>query len=183
MPGFQAQCLTAVDQFIGARRSCCFRLEQALTTHFEKDNAQICRLVADAQAMAICQMNGRPRGRWIVLQAPPGEFIDDDRVLTDMEDYVAPLEAAGYKVTRLPRPEEPMETYVNALFTNGTVFMPSYDESTDDDAEAVYKSLGFKVVPLSSSDLSNNGKGSIHCITMTYPNAVKAQLLEWLTTH
>jgi hypothetical protein len=109
------------------------------------------------------------------------KFIDDDRVLTDMEEYVAPLEAAGYQVVRLPRPEQPIETYVNSLLANGTIFMPAYSEPTDAEAEAVYKTLGFKVVSLPSVELSNSGQGSVHCITMTYPNAVKAQLLEWLT--
>jgi agmatine/peptidylarginine deiminase len=69
----------------------------------------------------------------------------------------------------LPRAKRDYETYVNSLIINGTVWVPIYQQKTDAEALKVYKDLGFKVIAADSSLLSNEGAGSIHCITMTYP--------------
>lgn len=98
------------------------------------------------------------------------KFIDDHTVLTDTESYIPLLEENGFKVIRLPRPTNNYETYVNSLIVNGTVFVPTFAEPTDEQALSVYKNLGLKVVGINSSYLSNNGMGSIHCITMGYPD-------------
>lgn len=97
------------------------------------------------------------------------KFISDTHVLTDHPKYKSLLEAKGFKVTMLPRPKRDYETYVNSLIINGTVWVPVYQQSTDQKALDVYKSLGLNVVAADSSILSNEGAGSIHCITMTYP--------------
>lgn len=97
------------------------------------------------------------------------KFISDTHVLTDHPKYKSLLEAKGFKVTMLPRPKRDYETYVNSLIINGVVWVPVYQQSTDQKALDVYKSLGLNVVAADSSILSNEGAGSIHCITMTYP--------------
>lgn len=97
------------------------------------------------------------------------KFISDDHVLTDDVRYKRILEGKGFKVTMLPRAKRDYETYVNSLLINGTVWVPTYQQKTDAEALQVYKDLGFKVIAADSSLLSNEGAGSIHCITMTYP--------------
>jgi len=98
------------------------------------------------------------------------KFISDEVAVTDEPTYVATLQHLGYETYLLPRPTTHMGTYANALLVNGTLFMPSYGEQSDQKAEAIYKSFGLKVVPLDSKRLSSSGLGSLHCITMTYPS-------------
>jgi len=106
------------------------------------------------------------------------KFIDDDTVITDYAGYVEILEDAGYKVIMAPRPSNAYETYVNTLIVNGTAFMPAFNQATDIKAIEMYESFGLKVIPLNSISLSNDGLGSIHCITMTYPPVPFNELLE-----
>lgn len=96
-------------------------------------------------------------------------FIAKDTVLTDLEVYRGELEAAGLKVVLLPRPMEEIETYVNSLIVNGVAIVPTFNEPTDQEALDVYTAAGFTVVAVDSNSLSNDGEGSVHCITMTYP--------------
>ncbi len=98
------------------------------------------------------------------------KFIGTGRVVTDVPSYVTFFESNGYQVYLAPRPEKYYETYVNSLIVNGTLFLPQYGENSDAEAAKFYESLGFKLIGLPSSELSNSGKGSIHCITMTYPD-------------
>lgn len=107
------------------------------------------------------------------------KFVNDDTVITDSDDYRKAL-APYYTVVMMPRPDRKYETYVNSLIVNGTVYVPVFGESNDQKALKVYTDLGFKVVPLDSSDLSNNGMGSIHCITMTYPSVPLKELASQL---
>lgn len=101
------------------------------------------------------------------------KFVSDNHVLTDDNRYRKILENKGFKVTMLPRPKRDLETYVNSLIINGTVWVPVYQQDkSDQEAIDVYKKLGFQVVPVDSSLLSNVGAGSVHCITMTYPDTV-----------
>lgn len=98
------------------------------------------------------------------------KFITDNHILSDDIRYKKILEAKGFKVTMLPRPKRDLETYVNSLLINGTIFVPVFQQPSDQVAIDVYESLGLKVVPVDSSVLSNEGAGSVHCITMTYPS-------------
>lgn len=101
------------------------------------------------------------------------KFISDDHVLTDHPTYKKTLESKGFKVTMLPKPKRELETYVNSLIINDTVWIPIYKQKTDAEAIKIYEDLGFKVVAADTSLLSNEGAGSIHCITMTYPDTVE----------
>lgn len=97
------------------------------------------------------------------------KFISDTVVVTDDQRYKRMLEAEGYTVYLLPRPKREYETYVNSLLINGVVWVPVFKQQNDQKALDVYESLGLKVVAVDSSILSNDGAGSVHCITMTYP--------------
>lgn len=108
------------------------------------------------------------------------KFIDDSTVLVDDADYATTLKGKGFNVVPMIRPGREYETYVNALVVNGTAFVPVFNEKTDIDAITIYEKLGLKVVPLNSVSLSNNGYGSIHCITMSYPPVPYNQLLQHL---
>lgn len=107
------------------------------------------------------------------------KFISDDVVITDEEQYVPILEKMGFTVHLLPEPDLNYETYINSLIVNGTVFLPIYGEKNDQAVIDIYKSFGLNVVTVNSRQLSTQGQGSIHCITMNYPpmpfaNVVKA---------
>lgn len=107
-------------------------------------------------------------------------FIRSKTVVTDSSQYAATLRDKGFEVVMLPRPEEEVETYVNALLVNDTIFVPVFGQSTDAEAVKVYESFGLKVVPINTSVLSNDGLGSLHCITMTYPKVPFQVLLSRL---
>ncbi len=106
------------------------------------------------------------------------KFMDDDTLLVDDADYAKTLKAKGWDVVKMVRPKNSYETYVNTLVVNGTAFMPSFNQKTDVDAIQLYESFGLKVVPLNSISLSNEGLGSIHCITMAYPKVGFNELLK-----
>ncbi len=97
------------------------------------------------------------------------KFVRNNVVLTDLDEYVSVLEGHGFEVRKLPRPAFAFENYVNSLIINSTVFVPIFHQDTDAQAIVVYEELGFRVVPIDTRTLSNEGLGSIHCITMTYP--------------
>lgn len=105
-------------------------------------------------------------------------FLTSDLVLTDSPSYGERLKQAGLDVRLLPRPDREMETYVNALLVNGTVYVPVYGEAHDQQALDVYQKAGLKVVPIDTNTLSNEGQGSLHCITMTYPKVPFQELLK-----
>ncbi|MES3038095.1 MAG: agmatine deiminase family protein [Bdellovibrionota bacterium] len=96
-------------------------------------------------------------------------FIDEKTILTDTESYRKVFEKQGYTVHMLPKGKKAMETYVNSIIVNGTVFVPTFMHANDEVALNVYRSVGLKVIGLDSRALSNTGKGSYHCITMNFP--------------
>lgn len=107
-------------------------------------------------------------------------FIRSKLIVTDSQNYADILKAKGFEVQMLPRPENEYETYVNALLVNDTIYVPIFNETSDEVALKVYRSFGLKVVPIVTSSLSNDGLGSLHCITMTYPPVPFQTLLEML---
>lgn len=109
------------------------------------------------------------------------KFIDERRVLSDSSTHKSLLENAGFEVTLVPRPRNDIETHVNALFVNGTAFVPVFNQPTDSVALQIYRDMGFNAVGINSTTLSNRGRGSLHCITMTYPPTPFQQLRALLT--
>lgn len=106
------------------------------------------------------------------------KFMDDDTLLVDDAAYAKTLKDKGFDVVKMVRPSNSYETYVNALVVNGTAFLPVFNQKTDIQAIEMYESFGLKVVPLNSISLSNDGLGSIHCITMSYPKVPFNDLLK-----
>lgn len=129
-------------------------------------------------------------------------FMSDTQILTVDEEYADIMKEKGFEVQVLPRPEHgSFTTYANSLILNGTVFLPvygkkkevkpgSFEKPYEQDLDlytlsnndllaiTIYESYGLKVVPVYSSKLSEIGKGSVHCITMTYPPVPFRQVLE-----
>ena len=97
------------------------------------------------------------------------KILKDKVILTDTAEYKSELEQMGYRVVMVPKANQPYETYINALVLNDTVFLPVFREKNDNDVIAIYEKQGFKVIPVYVNSLPNQGRGSIHCITMTYP--------------
>lgn len=106
------------------------------------------------------------------------KFLDAATVLTDDDLYAQTLTDAGYKVLRVPRPARKFETYVNSLLVNGTMYVPVFNQAQDQQVIKLYQDAGFKVVPIETISLSNDGNGSLHCITMTYPKVPFDSLLK-----
>jgi len=105
------------------------------------------------------------------------KFINSSTVLTDTQSYVPQLSALGYEVRVLPTPQGGrFRTYVNSLSIENKIFVPIFNEENDDEALAVYRSFGLDVIPLDTEEISDNGNGSIHCITMTYPKMELSEL-------
>lgn len=97
------------------------------------------------------------------------KIINDQVAMTDTPSYTELLQSLGYQVILLPKGNEYYETYVNSILINGTVFLPVFKQSQDQDAISAYSNLGFDVKPIFVDELPNSGHGSLHCITMTYP--------------
>lgn len=97
------------------------------------------------------------------------KFMSDTTVLVDDDTYAKILTQYGYTVVRMVRPHNKYETYINALVVNGTAFVPVFGQKTDSAALAIYEKFGLKTIGLNSVVLSNEGLGSVHCITMSYP--------------
>jgi len=105
--------------------------------------------------------------------------LPNGQVLTNQRSYVKKLQSLGYQVTILPKLEN-YRTYANSLLVNGVAFMPSYDIAEDDVAAKIYESFGYKVVKVPAEEISTEGRGAIHCITMAYPDMDLNRLLQAL---
>lgn len=107
------------------------------------------------------------------------KFLADDLVLTDHPEWISRFQDMGLRAVALPKaklPDElarrgvmPQRSYVNSLLINGTVFVPVFGLDTDDEALAVYRAQGLKVVAIPSAYVADYGGGALHCLTMTYP--------------
>ncbi len=97
------------------------------------------------------------------------KVLPDKNAITNQAEIKTIMENLGYKVTMLPKAGGD-RTYANSVLINGTLFMPSYKTSDDAVAQKVYESFGYKVVPMDSRNISDMGRGSLHCITMAYPD-------------
>jgi len=111
------------------------------------------------------------------------KFMTDKIVITDTEEYVDTLKKAGFTVHLFPEADLAYETYINSLIVNDVLFVPVFGEKNDQKALDMYKdlNLGYKIVPIDSRDISTQGWGSIHCITMNYPPAPLKMIVDALT--
>ncbi len=98
------------------------------------------------------------------------KFLGGMDVLTDNENYAQILASKGYTVHRIPSTGADMETYMNSLMVNGTVFVPQMGRTQlDADALTAYRAMGLTAVGVYTHELAVQGNGNIHCITMNYP--------------
>jgi hypothetical protein len=97
------------------------------------------------------------------------KFLSGNIALTDNATYQSQLAQKGYDVKMIPTTGNDMETYMNTLVVNGTIFVPQMGISSDADAVQAYTNLGFKAVGVYTKDLAVIDQGNIHCLTMNYP--------------
>lgn len=109
-----------------------------------------------------------------VLKLLPGK-----KALTPIPEVATRLREMGYDVTMLPRLTG-NRTYANSVILDGTVFVPGYGGPEDAVAKAAYEQFGLTVVLVDSIALSDQGAGSLHCITATYPKMPMATVLNAL---
>ncbi len=109
-----------------------------------------------------------------VIKILPGK-----RVLTTREEYRSLLEGLGYQVFMLPQLSS-YRTYANSILIDNIVIMPKFDREEDEQAQKVYESLGYRVFPVPSSEISMGGLGSVHCATMAYPKIDEEVLMRSL---
>lgn len=98
-------------------------------------------------------------------------------ILTNQASYKKTLEDMGYSVVMLPEVKNSYRTYANSVILNDTVFMPTYGGALDIEAQRVYENKGYRVIGIPSNSLSDNYRGSLHCLTMTYPEMDVKSLL------
>jgi agmatine/peptidylarginine deiminase len=81
-------------------------------------------------------------------------------------DLESPL--ASQWCAHVPAEERIWRSYLNVLFINGTVMLPTYaqDRTYEDEAIATWASYGFNVVPL-DADLIAPYQGEFHCVAKT----------------
>lgn len=102
------------------------------------------------------------------------QFVNANTLLTDEKDYEREFMARGFRTSRLPRPRDWRETYVNSLLVNGVAFVPQFGHVTDAEALEVYRAHGFRVVGVPARTVARKGNGLIHCMTKSYPQAAAA---------
>ncbi len=106
-----------------------------------------------------------------VIKVLPGK-----KILTNTASYVKRLSALGYEVIRLPSLTG-NRTYANSVLLGKTAFVPIYGLNSDEEARKVYEAQGYTFIGINSRTLSDAGKGSLHCMTMAYPDMDEKVLL------
>jgi len=84
-------------------------------------------------------------------------------------------EGINYRIVRIPMPwstSNAPPTYLNSLFVNNKVLVPTWSLPEDDSGLAVYRNAlpGYDVVGINCAVMSGSG-GAIHCITMQIPSS------------
>jgi agmatine/peptidylarginine deiminase len=84
-------------------------------------------------------------------------------------------EGINYRIVRIPMPwstSDAPPTYLNSLFVNNKVLVPTWSLPEDDTGLAVYQHAlpGYEVVGINCAAMSGSG-GAIHCITMQIPKS------------
>lgn len=82
-------------------------------------------------------------------------------------------EGFNYRIVRVPMPwstSDAPPTYVNSLFVNNKVLVPTWSLPEDDSGLNVYRNAlpGHQIVGINCAAMSGSG-GAIHCITMQIP--------------
>lgn len=96
-------------------------------------------------------------------------FISNKLAATDIPEIADQLKKMNYEVLLLPYIENKDFSYLNSVIVNGTIFVPTFELPTDNIALNILAKSGLKIVSVPSKTLTENGSGSIHCISRTYP--------------
>uniref|UniRef100_A0A7C6AG89 T9SS type A sorting domain-containing protein n=1 Tax=candidate division WOR-3 bacterium TaxID=2052148 RepID=A0A7C6AG89_UNCW3 len=110
-----------------------------------------------------------------------GEYASghpNDTVLDNRADSISRCknrEGFPYRVVRIVMPwstSDAPPTYLNSLFVNNRILVPTWGLSTDQEALNTYQQYlpGYTVVGINCSSMANSG-GAIHCITMQVPKS------------
>lgn len=102
----------------------------------------------------------------------------NDTVLDNRADSISRCknrEGFPYRVVRIVMPwstSTAPPTYLNSLFVNNRILVPTWGLSTDQEALNTYQQYlpGYTVVGINCSSMSGSG-GAIHCITMQVPKS------------
>ncbi len=105
------------------------------------------------------------------------KVLPNGTLLTNVPSYLEILAKEGFHVISLPIPKTSYGTYANALIIEDQVFVPIYREETDEEALRIYRDLGYKTIPIDSRYVSSAWSGSLHCLSMVYPD-IDLQMLE-----
>lgn len=84
-------------------------------------------------------------------------------------------EGINYRIVRVPMPwstSDAPPTYLNSLFVNNKVLVPTWSLPEDDSGLNVYRNAlpGHQIVGINCAAMSGSG-GAIHCITMQIPKS------------
>jgi len=84
-------------------------------------------------------------------------------------------EGINYRIVRIPMPwstSSAPPTYLNSLFVNNKVLVPTWSLPEDDSGLSVYRRAlpGHEIIGINCSAMSGSG-GAIHCITMQIPSS------------
>ncbi|MEO0123320.1 MAG: agmatine deiminase family protein [candidate division WOR-3 bacterium] len=102
----------------------------------------------------------------------------NDTVLDNRADSISRCknrEGFPYRVVRIVMPwstSDAPPTYLNSLFVNNRILVPTWGLSTDQEALNTYQQYlpGYQVIGINCSSMANSG-GAIHCITMQVPKS------------
>ncbi len=102
----------------------------------------------------------------------------NDTVLNNRADSISRCvnrDGYNYRVLRIPMPwstSDAPPTYLNSLFVNDRVLVPTWGLSEDTTAIRIYQEAlpGYTIVGINCSAMSGSG-GAIHCITMQVPKS------------
>lgn len=113
----------------------------------------------------------------LVGEYPPG-IADGPQIEANLQYLLSNFQTSfgtHFKIVRIPMPPEngqypnnsgDYRTYVNAVFVNKTIILPTYETEFDTTAQRIWQETmpGYKVVGINCNSLITH-RGAIHCIT------------------
>ncbi len=130
-------------------------------------------------------LEGEPTGHvdiYVTITGPREAIVGKYAFEVDRENLILQniaaldLERAGFKVRRIPMPDNDrrarFRTYTNAVAVNGVVLVPVYPDAKSGEAAALAVFAAAypdrKIVPIDASSAIES-QGAIHCLTATIP--------------
>lgn len=96
-------------------------------------------------------------------------------------------EGINYRIVRIPMPwstSSAPPTYLNSLFVNNKILVPTWSLPEDDSALSVYQNAlpDYDVIGINCAAMSGSG-GAIHCITMQVPSSKFVHIRHYYLTN